>query len=245
MFRMWFMTFTGEPQDHHVHDHAHESPRVMTTPLIVLAAFSLFVAWGWPLWDAEATYLGHVLAGAEPASVSADFGGILAAVHDRLLPAYHSLAGWLALGAAALGTLFAVLVYYLRRFEPAEVVESFPGVYRLLTNKWYFDEFYSAFVVRPAVVVARWFRWFDTTVIDGAVDGSAAVTVGVARGHGRFDNGIIDGLVNLTARVIYAVGVWLRGAQTGYVRSYVLFLVLAAVGLFAALTYFVSAAAAR
>ena len=37
MFRMWFMTFTGKPRDHHVYEHAHESPWVMTVPLIILA----------------------------------------------------------------------------------------------------------------------------------------------------------------------------------------------------------------
>ena len=41
MFRMWFMTFTGEPRDQHVYEHAHESPRLMTVPLIVLAVFSV------------------------------------------------------------------------------------------------------------------------------------------------------------------------------------------------------------
>ena len=77
------------------------------------------------------------------------------------------------------------------------------------------------------------------------MDGTAVATIRTARENGRFDNGIIDGLVNLLARVVYAVGAWLRGAQTGYIRSYVLFLLLAAIGLFAALTYFVSLAAAR
>jgi NADH-quinone oxidoreductase subunit L len=244
MFRMWFMTFTGEPKDHHVYEHAHESPRVMTVPLIVLAAFSVFVAWAWPLWNAEASYLGHVLRAAEPAAVTADFQWLHDRAHDSL-PVYHDLAGAFALGVAVLGTVFAGLVYYLRRFDPAEVVEQFPGTYRFLVNKWYFDEFYSAFVVRPALAVAGWFRWFDTRVIDGVVDGAAVATVRTAKGGGRFDNGIIDGLANLIARVVYAVGAWLRGAQTGYIRSYVLFLVLAAVGLFAALTYFVSLAAAR
>ena len=143
------------------------------------------------------------------------------------------------------GSLFAVLIYYLNRFDPADAVEQFPGVYRFLHNKWYFDEFYSAFVVRPSLAVAGWFRWFDERVIDGILDGSAILTIRTAKGGGRFDNGIIDGLANLIARVVYAVGAWLRGAQTGYIRSYVLFLVLAAVGLFAALTYFVSLAAAR
>ena len=49
MFRMWFMTFTGEPRDHHVHEHAHESPWLMTVPLVLLAVCSMCVAWGWPV----------------------------------------------------------------------------------------------------------------------------------------------------------------------------------------------------
>src|SRR5205814_380361 len=52
MFRMWFMTFTGKPRDHHVHEHAHESPWTMTVPLIVLAVFAVVVSWGNRPWIA-------------------------------------------------------------------------------------------------------------------------------------------------------------------------------------------------
>ena len=41
MFRLWFMTFAGKPRDHHVYDHAHESPKVMYYPLVVLAVFAV------------------------------------------------------------------------------------------------------------------------------------------------------------------------------------------------------------
>jgi NADH-quinone oxidoreductase subunit L len=244
MFRMWFMTFTGEARDHHVYEHARESPRVMTVPLIVLACFSYFVAIGWPIWDAEASYLGAVLRGARPAAVSADF----AALHDKaheLLPAYHNLAGVLALAAAAIGAVFAVLVYLARTLDPAEAVRQFPGVYRLLENKWYFDEAYSVLVVRPSLVVAQWCRDFDTKYIDGFLNGTARATVETSRGSGRFDSGIVDGLANLIGDTIFAAGVRLRAVQTGQLRNYVLFLVLAAVGLFVLLTYFVNLAAAH
>ncbi|HUR55462.1 MAG TPA: proton-conducting transporter membrane subunit, partial [Gemmataceae bacterium] len=46
MFRLWFLAFTGKPRDEKLHEHAHESPRVMTLPLIFLAACSIGVAWG-------------------------------------------------------------------------------------------------------------------------------------------------------------------------------------------------------
>jgi NADH-quinone oxidoreductase subunit L len=101
-----------------------------------------------------------------------------------------------------------------------------------LSHKWYFDELYSALVVRPALVVASWCRWFDTRVIDGIVDGVGHGGVRLSRSSGRFDLGIIDGLANLTARVVQGVARWMRTLQTGYLRSYVLFMVLAAVALF-------------
>src|SRR5207302_1436917 len=74
MGRMWFMTFAGQPRDEHVFEHAHESPRLMTIPLIVLAFFSIIVAWGWPLWDAEKSYLESTIHHSQYASVAADFG---------------------------------------------------------------------------------------------------------------------------------------------------------------------------
>ena len=48
MFRLWYMTFAGEPRDHHRYDHAHESPRVMTAPLLLLAVFAICVGWTLP-----------------------------------------------------------------------------------------------------------------------------------------------------------------------------------------------------
>src|SRR5207245_7472497 len=127
---------------------------------------------------------------------------------------------------------FAYLMYYRRSFEPTEVVEQFPGAYRFLQNKWYFDDLYSALFVRPALVVGGWFKNFDLSVIDGFIDGAARWTIRTARFDGRFDNSVIDGMVNLVGNVTYAIGGWLRGAQTGFIRSYILFLALAAIVLF-------------
>ena len=45
MFRLWYMTFAGEPRDHHVAEHVHESPRVMIVPLVILAAFAQIRRW--------------------------------------------------------------------------------------------------------------------------------------------------------------------------------------------------------
>ena len=47
MFRMWFMTFVGQPRDRHAYDHAHESPPVMYLPLVILAVMAVSVAWNY------------------------------------------------------------------------------------------------------------------------------------------------------------------------------------------------------
>jgi NADH-quinone oxidoreductase subunit L len=264
MFRLWFMTFTGKPRDHHVHEHAHESPWLMTAPLIALAVFSLAVAWGWPPWDVDASWLEQQLHHGQPESVMAEFGtaaevdknaegellwrgGPMMAPSANVRQQAHEMrvaAGNIVLAVAILAFALAACVYYWKLLDPADAVEQFPGVYRFLVNKWYFDAAYSVLLVRPALTVAHWCRMFDTNIIDGAVNGTAKVTLEVSRGSGRFDNGIVDGLVNLLADTCYNIGAWLRNVQTGYLRSYVLFLVLAAVGIWMVLSSLLGAPAA-
>jgi NADH-quinone oxidoreductase subunit L len=251
MLRMWFLTFAGEPRDHHVYEHAAESPRLMTGPLVALAVCSVVAGWGWPLWDPEASWLEHQIHHSQPLSVQADFGVVpevgeywrgavtaTAAVGDRaqrlravMLDNAH-VAGYITLLMVALGIVFAMLMYYYRVLDPEQAKEEFPRIHAFLTNKWYFDELYSVVLVRPALVLAHKLKAFDLGVIDGLIHLVARGTVKTAKADGRFDKGIIDGLVNLVADVFYGVGSWLRNVQTGSLRSYVLFLVLAAAGLF-------------
>ncbi len=255
MFRMWFMTFAGEPRDHHVYEHAKESPLVMTVPLMVLAVFSVVVAWPnplhHPLMDAEASELEHTIHHAQPMSVLADFGQVPGVDTPTDIPfkpqdrseryqahENHHLAGFLAMGVVIVGIAFAAMMYYYRVLDPAEAKEQFAGVHSFLAHKWYFDELYSVLLVRPALTVASWFRAFDARAIDGVVDNTGRFTVWASKTSGGCDRNFVDGLVNLIARVSYAVGSWLRTVQTGYIRSYVLFLVLAAVGIWLLLMYF-------
>ena len=252
MFRMWLMTFTGQPRDHHVYEHAHESPNLMTIPLILLAFFSICVAWGAKPWDAHYSFLGDQIHHAQPVSVRADFGA-LPDGHEPLTPTkpqanserfqgalYGHTVGNIALGVVLLAIFFAFTVYYFGWLDPAEAKEQFPGVHRFLAHKWYFDELYSVMLVRPALAVGGWFRSFDLKGIDGVLHGAANLGVWTSKVHGLADKYIIDGVANLLATVSYAIGGWFRTWQTGYLRSYVLFLALAAVGLFALFAFFVT-----
>jgi NADH-quinone oxidoreductase subunit L len=255
MFRMWFMTFKGRPRDEHVYEHAHESPWPMTAPLILLAILSVGVAWGWPLHEPEKSWLGHqlhhysqpktveqrIMRGSETLVVPVDVDFVK---ENSKGVQYHSFVGLLALAVVAVGLVFASGLYLFGWMDPAEAKEQFPGVHRFLLHKWYFDEVYSALIVRPGLAIAHWCRNFDTYVIDAFVNLLGKWNLFVSYWSGRFDRGIIDGFVNVVADASYGVGYWLRNVQTGYLRSYVLFLALAAVALTMILYAWVSALAA-
>ena len=231
MFRMWYMTFLGMPRDHHIHQEAHESPPLITIPLILLAILSVGVAWGNPIWDPEKSWLEEQLHHAQPISVMADFGHLAEAGEDaatlgvRVKLNEHNqrlktqewapMIGLITLGFVVIGLTFASLSYCYPVLDPEETRKQFPQTYSFLTHKWYFDELYSAVLVRPALVIGHWFRIFDQRVIDGAIHGVARNTRRLADVDGSFDKRVIDGLVNVVGAVFASIGGWLRNVQQG------------------------------
>jgi NADH-quinone oxidoreductase subunit L len=218
MFRLWFLAFTGTPRDAHVHEHARESPAVMTIPLVILALFSIGVAWGWPVWDAHASALGHVLHHAEPPSVEITFFAEKVK-EDK----YHLFAGIGALLAAIAG-VGAAFAYFYRK-QPSREFLYAPGAawYTFLLRKWYFDEAYDAAFVKPTVELAHVAAAADKRPTDSPQ----------AAGEGeptakRFDFRTLDGILNAFGQAAAALGGWLRKAQTGWIRGYVAALALTA-----------------
>jgi NADH-quinone oxidoreductase subunit L len=229
MFRLWFLAFTGPPRDRHVHEHAHESPWVMTLPLIFLAVCSVGVAWGWPVWKVDASYLAHLLKAAEPVPLRAfaAFAPERAAADE-----YHTIAGVVALGFAVAGAALAAAVFYFRRPATDALYDpGGPGV-RFLRNKWYFDEAYDAAVLRPAVGLAR-----ATAAADKRPTDAPAPPGEPELPPKRFDVRTLDGLLNAVGQVVDAAGRSLRAVQTGRLRTYVLFLALTAVALLGILSF--------
>jgi NADH-quinone oxidoreductase subunit L len=226
MFRLWFLTFAGRPRDQHVHEHAHESPPVMTLPLIVLAIFSVGVAWGWPAWDANASYLGGVLAKSEPNAVDLGFH------HERhLAHEYHLLAGSLALGLALVGA--GAAYWYFGRTQPSTEAMYAAGspAYRFLVNKWYFDEAYDATLVNPTVALARGAAAADKRPTDAPPPPGEAELP-----PKRFDLLTLDGIINALGQAVEAAGRSLRVVQSGNLRGYVVALALTAAVLLGILT---------
>ena len=225
MFRLWFLAFAGRPRDGHVHEHAHESPWVMTLPLVVLAVFSVGVAWGWPVWEADASYLGHLLERAQPESVPAQFVVEQINAHDD-----HLVAGIAALVAGLLGVGLAAAMYWRPVIDPAAFRDKVGGLYAFLRGKWYFDEAYDAAVVRPTVGLAFAAAAADKRPTDGPPEAPPR----------RFDLLTLDGLLNAVGQLADATGRRLREVQTGRLRGYVVALALTVVLLLGMLWGFTS-----
>jgi NADH-quinone oxidoreductase subunit L len=236
MFRLWFFTFSGQPRDAHVYEHAKESPSVMTVPLLILSVFAIFCAVG-----GEEGPLYRLLIHSEPAGLSAGVAGgasgIVVPAHEAI-HAVHADAGGLALVAAFAGLLLAFLIYGARVVNPADIARTLGGLHSFLVEKWQFDHLYEVMFVRPVLVVARWFAAFDRIVIDGFLHALAYATIDISRLDRRFDETVIDGMVNAMGEAIFAVGRSLRVIQTGSLRQYVMFIAIGVVALFMLLMMF-------
>jgi len=217
MFRLVYLTFFGAPAKHEVHHHIHESPTVMTVPLIVLGVLS--VAGGYGHWFEDLVTKPNLAAyattGVMPPEVAREAG------HDVSHTA-HTMAMWLSIGVAGLGILLATAFYYWKKFSADAMAERFKPIYNFLLNKWYFDDLYAKTALAGTHLISRASAWLDLKVVDGLVNSVAKVTVLGSRLSGWHDNRIVDGLVNLTANVVGWFGATLREVQTGRVQNYIL-----------------------
>ncbi len=225
MFRLVILTFMGEHRDAGRFAHVHESPLVMTLPLMVLAALSLFIFYSvdpsgfTPGWIARAVGRPESVVPLALAAPSAEvFEGVLANVHLTAL--------LISLSVAGLGILAAFATYYWKKIDADAVARSLSPVHTFFLNKWYFDELYQAVVVNGVLGLASLLRWVDTWIIDGAVNGAGSVTRAASFVGGKFDTYVVDGLVNFSAYISGFFGLVLRKFQTGKVQTYVLFAVL-------------------
>jgi NADH-quinone oxidoreductase subunit L len=177
MFRAIFMTFTGEYRggaepDHGSHDahhgEPHESPPVMTLPLIILAVPAVFIGLAnTPDW-LFGHQIGHLLEGALPEEVE------LHAVDFNVAIAVASTA--VALGGIAL----AWAIYSAKLISADSLREFFGPFHRDLVNKYYLDYLYEKVIVGFLFydVLGGALSWFDRNIVDGAVNGAGRLTRG-------------------------------------------------------------------
>ncbi|MBS0202043.1 MAG: NADH-quinone oxidoreductase subunit L [Planctomycetes bacterium] len=241
MFRLWFLTFYGEPRDQHVYDHCHESPLVMTGPLMALSVLAATCAWSWCLTSGSGEEGPLYRLISFSATVPADAAITSVGPAHVTLPSHHDVhdvhgqAGVLALLAAVAGSVFAYLMYGVRIINPADIRRQFPGTYDFLVDKWRFDVLYDAMFVRPVHIVSAWCAGFDKKVLDGILHASASITMVVSRWDRLFDENMVDGLVNMVGNVTRSIGYSLRVVQTGRLRQYVMWIAVGVVVLFGVL----------
>jgi len=210
MFRLYFMTFTGKPRDQHAYEHAHESPRSMTVPLMILAVLSVCAGWWGIPWLTNG-YSSFVYFGA---------------VHHAEPNIPLMLISFLVAGS---GIGLAYLMYVKGAISPVRMAERFKPLYTFLYNKWYFDELYMATIINPTYKLASFLFRFDQLVIDGIVNGAGKLTMALSWLHEKFDIYVVDGAVNGAGYISMFFGRNMRKIQTGQLQTYALVVFLGAV----------------
>ncbi len=187
MFRLIFLAFFGEAR-YAQGVHPHESPRSMTAPLVALALLSAVAGFiGLPAWLGANRFARFL----EPS---------LSLVRRGDAPHLsHALEfGFAALSVAvALAGIFAAYrLYVVRPGTAGRIVARWGALYRLLRDKYRFDEFYDRAVIRPVLRLSERTLWQ------------------------RVDVGVIDRAVNGVGASMAGLGGVLRGMQNGLIRSY-------------------------
>src|SRR2546425_1033105 len=192
----------------------HESPRVMTAPLIILAGFTLASGLlAYPMGG-----FGNLIFSGAPAAGLPLVG----------IPAQDYLLEGVSMGVAVLGLALAWAVYATKRIPAERFTASRGGafIHRMLTKRYWIDDAYDAFGRTVVYDAARALDWFDRKVIDGIVNGVGRGGVVVAAGSDRFDRRVIDGAVNAVSLETVRTSLRLRQRQTGQVQSYAWVVVL-------------------
>jgi len=191
MFRLVFVTFFGSPRDAHLHDHAHESPAVMTVPLALLAVGALSVGF---LGIPDSWNLAHNLFEAFLEPVVGRPSHVAHGEHAILLEMFFVC---LSILAAVTGTVLAYWMYRKNESIPERLAQRFPRLFDLVYNKYYVDEIYDFLFVTPIRRASHVILW---KLVDA----------------GLVDNGLVNG----TGRFFRASARWLRRIQAGDVQSY-------------------------
>ncbi len=197
MFRLMGLTFWGEfrgPRE--IWDRIHESPSVMTTPLILLAIPSalLGLILGLPL---GASLIHHWLEPIFHESVEvlhhAEAEYQLFGIDGALIGASVAVA---AIGIALAWRLFGAEIGSIRMPPRPERVQALaarmPFLYRASLNKWWFDELYHLLFIVIGGRIASFMWWFDRNVVDGSVNDLARTTVGAGRRLQRVQTGRVQ-----------------------------------------------------
>lgn len=174
MFRLYFMVFSGENKNRG----AHESPFVMTGPMLVLAVFAVVAGLVNTPWGA---FLGDWLSTNE-SLVNVEFAEAHAPLWTVILTVVLALAG----------IFLAHLMYNKKSLSREFLAKPLPGLYQTLLNKYYVDELYDATFVKSLRGLGKVLNLFDKYVVGGLVSLVVGITTGIGTLHARMQNGQVQ-----------------------------------------------------
>ena len=191
-FRLIFMTFHGQTRmDAHTKEHLHESPWVVTLPLVILAIPT--IAAGWfigPIVFGD--YFSNVIYVLPQHDAIEKLGAEFTGIGGMMMHALSTVPFWLSVA----GIFTAWYLYSARTDIPGKIKAQCGPLYKLLDNKYYIDEFYSwLFAGGTRTLGTMLWKYGDIKVIDGF-------------------------FVNGTARVVALTSTVVRRYQTGYIYHY-------------------------
>lgn len=181
-FRILFVVFHGKFRGStQQFNHVHESPPIMTVPLVVLA-------------------IGSIVAGYF--SVSHFLEPVVGKPTIAVAYEYKKLVISLSIIAGITGILVALYIYIVKPALAEKLTHKFQRIFKVLLNKYYVDELYSFLFVKPTL-------WFSDKFIETVTDIK-----------------IIERVVNGVPNLIYKIGSWIRGFQTGFLQQYAVFMIV-------------------
>ncbi|MBM7662475.1 NADH-quinone oxidoreductase subunit L [Bacillus mesophilus] len=157
MFRLFFMVFTGNPRGNQ--KHVHESPAVMTFPMIILGVLAVFAGYVNTPWFG--TFLGDWL--------TAD---------NHALGGHHEAPLWIMAVATIVsvgGILLAYMIYGNKTIRRDWLSATFPTGYGILYNKYFVDEFYKMTVVYATKTFSLFLKYIEIFIIEGIINGIKAL----------------------------------------------------------------------
>jgi NADH-quinone oxidoreductase subunit L len=249
MFRSFWLTFFTKPRDHHIHEHAHESPATITIPLVVLAALAVCAGgfFGAMTWhDAFLPNEGReAIVRYSTTFAESDKEGWEIWEHA------HHFALMVSLCVCTLGIGLSYVCYMmpvgdsLRRAARAAI----SPLYDAAKAKYWMDEFIEAVIIRTTGLVAALSAGFDRDALDGFVDATGTVTGRASDMSGVADVKVVDGAVPDapggagahpgTGAVAWGGGGLFTRWQSGKIRNY-LFGAVAVTALFAVVVLYMS-----
>ncbi len=198
IFKLCFLVFWGRLKSFHIHP--HESPPIMSYPMIILALPAAFAGIiGSPLFKGA-------------------FINFLEGTSVELHVNYSLML--ISLLVSLLGIGLAWAFYYKGWFSEEKMKEKASFLYRVIENKYYFDELYQALFVNSILKLAFAFSWGERKLIDRVVNGVGGFAVVCSEEAARFDKRIIDAVVNGIGKLIREIGERGRRAHGGYLQRY-------------------------